>query len=249
MRVLCAFSVALLCSGCVTTEVVSYKAKPYQQSIMRDGFNALVSRRANSIVLIRPASREIPTRGRPVFAIAMYNLGKQPLDFRVSDVHAEQIVNQQSTALRVITYEDLVREEKTRQVFQAVAVGLAAGANAYSASRAGYYSANSTVDTSRGTYNVHTVGYSPTAAAIAQANASAQNEAMISAAVEQGQANLAQLERGVMKDNTLMPGEWYGGQLHLQPLLDDSSGRKKYSIALNVGQDRHEIELVQEAAR
>jgi hypothetical protein len=55
-------------------------------------------------------------------------------------------------------------------------------------------------------------------AAIAQSKASVQNEAMISATRESGQANLANLERLVMKDNTLLPGEWHGGQLYLQPL-------------------------------
>ena len=62
--------------------------------------------------------------------------------------------------------------------------------------------------------------YSPTASAIAQNNAAYQNEAMISATVETGQRNMAVLEQSVIKDNTLMPGEWYGGQLHLAPPTD-----------------------------
>lgn len=247
MRQILVLASALALGGCVTTETVSYVPKPHQQLLMRDGYNAIVSRRANSVVVLRPVGREIPTHGRPVFVVGIYNHSGKPLDFRVSDVRAVQTVNQQSADLRVITYEDLVREEKTRQVFAALATGLAAGANAYSASQAGRYHATSTVSTPRGIYNVHTIGYSPTAAAIAQSRASAQNEAMISAAIEQGQANLASLERGVMKDNTLLPGEWYGGQLHLQPLMTDSSGRKTYSIAMMVGADRHEIDITQQA--
>ena len=113
----------------------------------------------------------------------------------------------------------MATEERNRQVARAIIGGLAAGANAYSASRAGNYNNTSTVTTPRGsTYQVHTTGYSPTANAIAQSNAAAQNEAMISGIVEQGQQNMASLEQGVIKDNTLLPGEWYGGQLHLQPL-------------------------------
>ena len=65
---------------------------------------------------------------------------------------------------------------------------------------------------------MNTTGYSPTAAAIAQSNASAQNAEMISDVIERGQANLATLEHAVIKDNTVMPGEWYGGQLHIQPV-------------------------------
>jgi len=46
---------------------------------------------------------------------------------------------------------------------------------------------------------------------IAQNDAAVQNEAMIAATVETGQRNMAALEQAVIKDNTLMPGEWYGG--------------------------------------
>ncbi len=60
---------------------------------------------------------------------------------------------------------------------------------------------------------------------------------------------MAVLKRAVIKDNTLLPGEWYGGQLHLQPLTSDTGGRKTYSIALAVGNERHDIDVVQEAAQ
>jgi hypothetical protein len=100
------------------------------------------------------------------------------------------------------------------------------------------------------TYQVNTTGYSPTANAIAQSTAAIQNEAMISSTLESGQRNLAALEAGVMKDNTLLPGEWYGGQLHLQPPASAKSGAAKtYSISLNVGSDRHQIDIVQEGSR
>jgi hypothetical protein len=237
--------VALLClPGCVTNETVRFQPNAQQQALVRDGNPALVSRQKNSIVLIRPASREFRAGGRPVFVIGINNLTKSPLEFRVAAVDASQTVNAQSTALKVITYDELVQEEKNRQVMAAILVGVAAGANAASASRAGYYNRNTTVHTPRGTYTAHTSGYSPTAAAIAQTNASMQNEAMISATIERGQANLAGLEQAVIKDNTLLPGEWYGGQLHLQPLAD-TAGEKTYRIALTVGADRHEIDLVQ----
>jgi hypothetical protein len=103
------------------------------------------------------------------------------------------------------------------------------GANAAVASQAGHYNSNSTVVTPSGTYNVQTTGYSPTAAAIAQSNAAAQNDAMISATIERGQANMAALESSVIKDNTLFPGEWYGGRLYLQPPMS-SDGPKNYQM-------------------
>jgi hypothetical protein len=80
---------------------------------------------------------------------------------------------------------------------------------------------------------------------IAQNNAAVQNEAMFAATVETGQRNMAVLEQSVIKDNTLMPGEWYGGQLHLAPPTDQGGGQKAYSIVIKVGRDLHVIEVAQ----
>lgn len=245
MRTALVLAAAALCAGCVTTETVQFKAQADQQAIVRDGQPALVSQRKNSLVIARPAAREFRIGGRPVFVLAIFNRTGTPQDFRVANVQVTQVVHGEATPLKVITYEMLVQEEKTRQVFAAIGTGLAAAGNSYSASRAGYYNSNSTVYTPRGTYQVNTTGYSPTAAAIAQSNANAQNSELIGATIERGQANMAMLERGVIKDNTLMPGEWYGGQLHLQPLVSDDGPTKTYSIAVLVGSDRHEITVVQ----
>jgi hypothetical protein len=249
MRTAFVIAAAALCAGCASTETVHFQPQADQQAIVRDGNPALVSQRKNSLVIARPAARQFQKGGRPVFVLAIYNRTANPEDFRVANVEVTQIVHGQATPLKVITYEMLVEEEHTRQVFAAIGTGLAAGANAYSASRAGYYNANSTVRTPQGTYQVHTTGYSPTANAIAQSNASAQNAEMISATIEQGQANMANLERGVIKDNTLMPGEWYGGQLHIAPLVSDDGPTKTYSISVQVGADRHEITVAQGAAQ
>jgi hypothetical protein len=76
-------------------------------------------------------------------------------------------------------------------------------------------------------------------------NAAYQNEAMIAATVETGQRNMAVLEQSVIKDNTLMPGEWYGGQLHLAPPTDQGGGPKTYTIVITVGTERHVIDVSQ----
>jgi hypothetical protein len=68
---------------------------------------------------------------------------------------------------------------------------------------------------------------------------------MFAATVENGQRNMAVLEQSVIKDNTLMPGEWYGGQLHLAPPTEQSGGQKTYTIVITVGSDRHVIDVAQ----
>jgi hypothetical protein len=243
---------ALPLVGCVTQETVSFRvSNANQQAIIRDGRNALVSRQKNSLVLVSPASRQIATGGRPVFVVGINNLSPKPVNFLVAQVEANQMVGEQAFAMQVITYDALVQEERNRQVGRAILAGLAAGANAYGASQAGYGSYSSTTVTPRGnTYTTTGTYYSPTANAIAQNRAAAQNEAMISATIEHGQANMAMLEQSVIKDNTLMPGEWYGGQLHLAPPVD-GSGRtsKNYVLTLQVGSDRHVIDVSQGPAQ
>jgi hypothetical protein len=234
--------------GCASHEAVTFNARGGQQAIVRDGLPAIVSRRANSIVLVRPAAREFRGGARPVFTVAINNLSHNPLDFRVVNVQVTQMVNNEPRTLKVVTYEELTQEERTRQTVAAIGTGLAAAGNAVAASQAGYYNTNSTVTTPSGTYNVQTSGYSPTAAAVAQVNANAQNDAMISATIERGQTNMAALEATVIKDNTLFPGEWYGGRLYIQPPMS-SDGAKTYQIAINVGPDRHEIDLSQARTR
>ncbi|UYO46994.1 hypothetical protein KQX64_12950 [Rhodopseudomonas palustris] len=240
------FFTAVLCivlAGCVSAgETVSLKASnPNQKSLMRDGQPALVSRQKNSLVLVKPASRQIQPNGRPVFVVGINNLSRSPIDFRVSQVEANQRVGGAEYPMQVVTFEMLQQEEKNRQVAAAILVGVAAAGNAYSASRAGY--GNYTTPSGRsGTF------YSPTAAVIAQSNAAAQNDAMIAGTIEQGQRNMAQLEQAVIKDNTLLPGEWYGGQLHLAPPAAPESGAKNYTIVITVGGDRHVIDASQGAA-
>ena len=247
MRIAVILAAAAICAGCAGSETVRFVAKPQQQALMRDGQAALVSRGKTSLVLVRPAARQFTSGKRPVFVVGINNMGPTPMDFRVADIQVAQMIGDQVVGLKVITYQELVGEERTRQAVAAVLVGVAAAGNAYSASQAGYYRENSTVSTPRGTYQVQTTGYSPTAAAIAQSNAAAQNDAMVESTIAQGQANLANLERSVIKDNTLLPGEWYGGQLHLEPPASGgSNAAKTYSIALLVGNDRHQIEVVQE---
>lgn len=240
------FFPAVLCTvlaGCVSAgETVSLKASnPNQQSLMRDGQPALVSRQKNSLVLVKPASRQIQPNGRPVFVVGINNLSRSPIDFRVSQVEANQRVGGAEYAMQVVTFEMLQQEEKNRQVAAAILVGVAAAGNSYSASRAGYGS-YTTPSGRSGTF------YSPTAAVIAQSNAAAQNDAMIAGTIEQGQRNMAQLEQAVIKDNTLLPGEWYGGQLHLAPPTAQESGAKNYTIVITVGGDRHVIDVSQGAA-
>jgi hypothetical protein len=240
MRTLGIVALCAALGGCVSTgETVAFRpSNSNQQAMMRDGQPALVSRQKTSLVLVRPAARQLQANGRPVFVVGINNLGKQPVDFRIGQVEAIQHVGGTDYGMQIVTFEMLQQEERNRQVAMAILGGIAAGANAYSASRAGYGS-YTTPSGRTGTF------YSPTAAVIAQNNAALQNEAMFAATVESGQRNMAALEQTVIKDNTLMPGEWYGGQLHIAPPTDQAGGQKTYTIIITIGQDRHVVDISQ----
>jgi len=105
---------------------------------MRDGQLALVSRQKSSLVLVRPAARQLQANGRPIFVAGINNLSKQPVDFRVGQVEAVQHAAGSDFEMKVVTYEMLVQEERNRQVAAAVLTGLSVGANAYSAANAGH---------------------------------------------------------------------------------------------------------------
>lgn len=230
MRSFWVILLCIACSGCAASEVANFQARPGQQSIVRDGQPALVSRAQASLVIIRPAARQFKSNTRPVFVVGIYNLSQVPQEFRVGSIFVTQTVGQQVFQVPVVPYENLVQEERNRQVAAAVLTGLAVTANAAAASQS--YRNN------------------PTANAIAQANASQVNEEVVNATIQQGQANLANLERSVIKDDTIMPGEWYGGSLHLQPLAKaERDEPRTYSISLLVGQDRHVIDVVQAPLR
>jgi hypothetical protein len=242
-----AFSlIGVIAAACAQTEVARFQARDGQQALVRDGRPAIVSRRGSSLVLVSPATRQFKAGKRSAYVVAIKNLSAGPIDFTVGNLWVAQLVGGQVTnRLRLYTYEDLVSEERTRQIVAGVAAGLAAGANAYSAANAGYYNANATVYGPRGVSNVNISGYDPAAAQIAQARAAAQNDAMIASIIETGRRNLDALERSVIKDNTLLPGEWYGGQVVFDPPKNVEG--KNIVISIQVGSDLHQVEVTHEA--
>jgi hypothetical protein len=215
IRAIAILSAFALC-GCASREAVQFAPRTGQQGMVRDGVPALVSRGGNSIVTIRPAGRGVSAFGRPVFLVGIQNLSRQPLDFRMANVSVVQVVAGQPMGLKVYTFEELDAEARREQIVTALLVGAAAGANSAAASRQGY---------------------------VAQAVAANQNADLAETAAIAGQAKLAALEAFAIKDNTLMPGEVYGGQLHID--RPSSNAGKAYSITIHVGPDRHDLNVQQ----
>lgn len=221
MRIVLALMLAVMCGACVTsTETVSFKARPAQEAMVRDGVASIISRQKASEVTVRPALREVPIGGRPIFFVQIRNLSKGPINFVVRNVQVEQIADgAEYKDLHVYSYEELNAEEHNAQVNRAILVGMASGLNSYSAGRS-YWR---------------------------QANAADQNAQLAAQTAANGQANLAALESTTLKDNTIMPGEVVAGQLQMDA-PEDQAGRKDYVIRISIGPDRHEIFVSQARA-
>lgn len=209
----------LLLVGCVTssTDVVRFVPSPQQQMMMRDGQSVIVSRSQNSIVTLRPATRSVQN-GRPVFVVNIQNLSKKQLEFRVANVSAQQIMADETRDLKVFSYEELVQEEKSAQVGRVVAVAMVAGLNSYTAGNHYWRQANAREE-------------------------NAELAANVSAAHEK---NLAALEELAIKDDTVLPGETYGGRLVIQGPDGGDRSTKTYSLTIVVGSDVHRIRVSQE---
>jgi hypothetical protein len=247
---------APLVAGCVTTEtdVVRFQPKPQQQNVQQAGNTALVSKGKNSVVLLRPVLKEFPSGTRPVFFVGIENRSRQPVDFKVANVSVAQVTGTQRKPLKVYTQAELLGEEQERQEGEAVDLAIAAALNSSAAEASGYKQGktmNIDVPIFNGADKINlkmngVTTYDRTAAQEAHAWADLANAAMIGESMGKSAERLAELENTVVRDNRVAPNTWYGGQLHLEPPTSDGPGKKVYTIALMVGGDRHEIEVVQE---
>lgn len=63
---------------------------------------------------------------------------------------------------------------------------------------------------------------------------------MIAGASAQGQINMAALETMILKDNTLLPGESYGGVMQVQsPVRNDLAEPASLTLQINIEGEAH----------
>ncbi len=221
-----AVALAILLAGCVTGQTTSFRAGAGQIALVRDGRPSVASDKAKTSVVLVPSARQAPVGARSSLVVAIQNRSAQPLTFRLAGVHAEQRSGEaDGRSLKVFTYEDLVAEEQARQVAAAILVGVAAGANAAAASHS---------------------SRNPYVSAWNQHVATRENSEMMSSVAAQGSLNLATLEKTIIKDNTLMPGEWYGGVMQIEPPATSGPEQSSaYSLDIEVGGEHHVFEVTQ----
>ena len=218
--------VALSLTGCVTGQTTAFRQGPGQMALVRDGRPSIQSQRPKTAVILAPAGRQAAVGARPTLVVAIQNRSTQPMTFRLGAVRATQVGgNADGAELKVFSYDELVSEERSRQVAAAILVGVVAGANAAAA-------ANSSRNPYISNWNQHV--------------AARQNADLATSVAAQGEVNLAMLERTIIKDNTLMPGEWYGGVMQIQaPTTSDISLPTAYALDIDIGGEHHVFDVTQ----
>jgi hypothetical protein len=235
---------AFLLASCASQERVSLLAGEGQQSVIRDGDSALISAKQN-VVMIRPVSGSVYAGDRPAFAILIGNMTPQRIDFVPPMIRASLSgAGYAGHPIKVFSYEELVKEEHRRQVAGAVFAGLAGVARGMNAANAGYSNTYGSVSLSDnygnrayGTYSATT--YDSYRAYSAQQLATAQTSVDFQNLRATGEANLARLQGSIIKSNTILPGEMYGGQVVLEPVKHKRNETITYVIAVNLPGETH----------
>lgn len=206
-------------SGCVTNEPIRFATDGHQVAVTRDGRSALVSRGKGSIVRMMPVGRYAGDGNRATFYIGLRNISRRPIEFRIRNMTAAQVVGGQiASPLKIYSYESLLAEERAAQIGRMLFATAAAALNTAAASRRGYW---------------------------AQRRAERQNEELLDAVQEVSEDNQASLEVASLKDETIFPGELYQRMLQIDR-PDNSAGQPiAYEISLVIGSDRHIIRVVQ----
>lgn len=227
------------------TDLVQLTPASGQQSIVRDGVPSLISEERH-VVMLRPVAHVQGSNARPRFVIAALNRAKQPVTITTSDIIASRSVGAKRFAIRVYRYDELVKEaedEKNAKLTLAVLSGVA---GAMSAANAGYTQTSGSVygnNAYYGSYNATT--YNPALAQMAadeNADRMADNVAGIQAS---GDAQLSMLQGTILKDHTLMPGEWHGGVIVLDVPEKDSANRAEYVIDVRIEGETHTFQVTQ----
>jgi hypothetical protein len=252
MRWFAALALLLLLLGCSRSERISLVANPYQQSLMRDGDPALISTQ-KQIVMLRPAAATIRRGERPAFIVAVYNRSNRPTELQVAGITAVQTGLTNQAPNHVYTYDELVAETRRKQAWAAVGAAVAGAAGSYSAANAGYSQTYGTYSgrvsgpyssaTMSGTYSSTT--YDAGRAYAAQSINNAQTAANLASIQAQGQQRLSELQTTILKDNTVLPGEWVGGMVVLDIPDKTPDGVMHYQTDVHFGNEVHSFTINQ----
>lgn len=162
---------------------------------------------------------------RPMYAIAFYNGGPEPVNIGLEDIHASK----DGEPLRVFSVQELERQAKQKAWWTQFGLAFVGGLGAAAAaSQRDHYHASITGP--YGTYSVH-ADY-PSLAGQLQASSISMNTAYSIAAVQyQLDQTIGLINNHVVQRTTVDPGATYGGLIILDKL---KTGKPPFEIHIDV---------------
>jgi hypothetical protein len=245
--------IALCSSPAIAAKfTMQLNAGAQQTSRMESGVAAVDDTTPGSSVRIVQTEGDLKKRAS--VGVIVMNHGDKPFTFGPENVSAKLA---DGTPVSIITYEQLVKEEKRRQMWAAVAAGLAAAGNSMSASNSGYYSGMGTYtgstfgsfgSTPYNAYSSGTVmvsGYDYGRAQAAQSVANAQNQATFARMTEQNAANMKAL-KAYMRTTTVDPQQIFGGSVmfELPKTARASKTDVPMTFVVTVNGEQHSFDVV-----
>jgi hypothetical protein len=162
---------------------------------------------------------------RPMFAIAFYNAGPEPVNIGLEDIH----VAANGGPLTVFPVEELERQAKHKAWWSQFAVAMLGGLSAGAAASQRDYS-HGTITGPYGTYTIHT-SY-PSLAGALQADRIEANTAFSIAAIQyQLDRTIELINDHVVQRTTVDPGSSYGGLIIMDKL---KTGNPPFELHLDV---------------
>lgn len=242
------FAVASISAPAMAAEyVLDVTAKPEQTSRFEDGREAVDDATPTSSVRILEPRQQTPKQGG--FRVYVVNNSGKPFNFGPESITVKM---QDGTTIAMLTYQDLLKQEKRREAWQALAVGLAAASRNMQASQAGYsygsatYSGNtygsfgSTPYTANSYGTATYSGYNAGAAFAAQSVANEQNQRDLQA-MQLGQAARREDLAQIMKMTTVDTGQAFGGivQYMIPSTVRSSKAPVPITIEVLTGDEVH----------
>ncbi len=255
-----------LAAGCATKVKITADPKGNQQQVYQDGRSGLVSKKKH-VVTVSPLQAVFKQDGRAKFVVALQNRSKKPFDVSTDNIMAEgkkyrtetvpdpskpdaktssveRTVVSATIPLKIYTYEEL-DEEIDRKETQRKILAVLAGSLASVGSDSGYRQTTGsyTYESNRyggpsgyGSYSETTYDYA--AAAQSRRENEARTERLMGRIEEKAKIDKAEIQKTLLKRQTVMPGQWYGGTVVMDaPIL--SEPKSGIVIHISLGNDEH----------
>ena len=247
-----AFVLAFASPAAATRFSMQLNPAPQQATRMESGIAAVDDSTPNSSVRLVQAEGDLKKRG--VIELLVMNHGDKPFNFGPENVTGKLA---DGTPVAIITYEQLVHEEKKRETWAAIAAGLAAAGNSMSAANSGYYSGSvnysgSTFGTfgntpyTANTFGTATVsGYDYGRAQAAQSLANAENQASFARMAESNSARMGAL-KAYMRTTTVDPQQMFGGSVtfELPRAAQQSKTDVPMTLIVTINGEEHKFDAV-----